>query len=134
MKRLLFAATILFSATTIAEVAIIVHPSNSNTFSESDLKNLYLGKKKTFPDGSEAIPLNLEEGGDGRTYFNQTALEKSDAQLKAYWSKLVFTGKGTPPKEVTQDEMVKLVSSNPSTIGYVDASAVSDAVKVIKKY
>ncbi|WMN58947.1 hypothetical protein NI389_12050 [Pseudoalteromonas xiamenensis] len=62
MKRLLFAATILFSATTIAEVAIIVHPSNSNTFSDSDLKNLYLGKKKTFPDGSEAIPLNLEEG------------------------------------------------------------------------
>lgn len=117
-----------------AEVAVIVHPSNAGAVSEDDIKNLYLGKKKAFADGAEAITLNLAENSGGRSYFNDKVLGKTDAQLKAYWSKLLFTGKGTPPREVDDAEMLKLVANNPNTIGYVDASKVDASVRVIAKY
>lgn len=55
--------------------------------------------------------------------------------MKAYWSKLVFTGKGTPPQEVPGDAEVKaLIGSNPSTIGYIDAGSVDASVKVVHKF
>ena len=53
-------------------------------------------------------------------------------QLKAYWAKLVFTGQGTPPKEVDNDAAVlKLVAENPNIIGYIDAAAVNSSVRVV---
>ena len=62
-------------------------------------------------------------------------LNKSGSQLKSYWSKLVFTGKGTPPKVVANDaEVISLISANPNLIGYIDAAAVTGTVKVIAKF
>ena len=56
----------------------------------------------------------------------------SESQLKSYWSKLVFTGKGQPPRDVQTDaEMIELVAGNPNIIGYVDISSVTDKVKVL---
>jgi hypothetical protein len=60
-------------------------------------------------------------------------LGRSSSQVSAYWSKLVFTGKGIPPKEVADDAaVVDLVSKNPSVIGYIDKASVTDAVKVVE--
>ena len=59
-------------------------------------------------------------------------IDKTNAQVKSYWAKLIFTGKGTPPKEVANsDEVKKLVSTNPNTIGYIDKSHLDTSVKVI---
>lgn len=117
-----------------AEVAIIVHPSNQQNLSETDIKNLFSGKQKSFPDGNAAIVLTLPEGDSYLTDFNSKVLGKSDSQMKAYWSKVMFTGKGTPPKEVSQEEMLKLVAENPSTIGIIDAGKASGAVRILGKY
>ena len=82
--------------------------------------------------GAAAIPVNLADSVPLRAEFDQKALGRSSSQVKAYWSKLVFTGKGTPPKEVASDsEVLELVASNPNLIGYVSAGAVSAKVKVL---
>ncbi|NVK23675.1 MAG: phosphate ABC transporter substrate-binding protein [Gammaproteobacteria bacterium] len=118
-----------------ADIAVIVHPSNADALDESTISRIFLGKMKSFPGGGQAIPLNQDEGSATTGEFNSKVLNKSGSQLKAYWSKLVFTGKGTPPKAVSTDaEVISLVSSNPNIIGYVDAGAVTGDVKVIANY
>ncbi len=43
---------------------------------------------------------------------------KDEAQVKAIWSKLVFTGKATPPKELPSSaDVVKAVAADPGTSG-----------------
>jgi len=122
-----------FSA--LAEVAVVVHPSNQVNLTKNDIKKIYLGKMKNFADGKVILPIDLTEGSDTRSIFNTELLGKSSSQIKAYWSKLIFTGKGTPPKNVkSESEVINTVSTNPSTIGYVDASKVTDKVKVIIKF
>jgi hypothetical protein len=67
-----------------------------------------------------------------RATFDTTTLERSSSQVAAYWSKLVFTGKGIPPKEVNNDaEVIAIVADNQNAVGYVDSSAVTGAVKAI---
>lgn len=136
MKKLISIVSILLasvlSQSVSAEIAVIVHPDNAAEISKSDVSKIFLGKAKKFPGGETAMPVTQEAGV--KDEFNDKVLSKSSAQVKAFWSKLVFTGKGTPPKELASDDEVKnMVSKNPNLIGYIDVSAVDDSVKVVLK-
>jgi ABC-type phosphate transport system substrate-binding protein len=135
MKSLAAVAVFSFSTFCLAEVVVIVHPSLSVTsMSEDDISRLFLGKSRGFPNGDQAVPVNQNEGSAIRAKFNETVCKKSANQYKAYWSQLVFTGKGTPPKDGGDNAAVKaLVAANPKMIGYVDASVVDNSVKVVFK-
>lgn len=119
----------------MAEIAVIVHPSAGfDSLAEDDVARIFLGKSKSFPTGAQAIPVNLNEGSATREKFNEAICKKNASQYKAYWSQLVFTGKGTPPKDAGDDAAVKtLIAANPNMIGYVDVSAVDSSVKVVFK-
>jgi ABC-type phosphate transport system substrate-binding protein len=122
----------LFTANVFAETAVIVNKTNATTLTQKEVSKIFLGKKKSYNDGSQVIPVALEDGNPVRAKFNSSITNKNESQLKAYWSKLVFTGKGTPPKKIsTEADVVKLVAANPATIGYVDSSKVDDSVKVL---
>lgn len=117
---------------THAEISIVVHPSNSVTLDKKALSKIFLGKSKSFPGGGTAIPVNIKEGSAVTDEFNDKVLGKNSAQLKSYWSKLVFTGKGSPPKEVdSEQDVIDLVKSNPAVIGFVSSGALADGVKVV---
>lgn len=134
MKTVLLIAGLVLSPLAQAEVAVIVHPSNASTLDADAVSKLFLGREKSFPGGAAAVPLALSDDAAATAEFNDKILKKPSSQLKAYWSKLIFTGKGTPPKEIASDaEMVKLISSNPNMIGFVDAKAVDGSVKVVLK-
>lgn len=127
--------TALLSASALADIAVVVNPANANTVSADDLNRLFLGRTSNFADGSKATPLNLAEGVAARDEFGTKVLNRSSAQLKAYWSKLVFTGKGTPPKELTDDAAVKAaVAADATAIGYISSSSVDGSVKVVASF
>lgn len=134
--RVLFALACLnLSAFVRAEVAVVVNPSSGITsLTEDDVSRIFLGKSKSFPNGSAAVPVNQDEGAPARDKFNEAICKKNASQYKAYWSQLVFTGKGTPPKDAGNDAAVKaLIAANPNMVGYVDASAVDASLKVVYK-
>lgn len=125
----------MLTATAFAENVVIVHPSNSNSLDSEMINRLFLGKAKSFPNGQSATPINLNDKQALREVFDKQILDKTPSQIKAYWSKLIFTGKGTPPEEVGSGAEVKAkVASDPSAIGYIDSSAVDDTVKVVQKF
>ena len=110
-----------------AEIVVIVNKENPATrmFSEQ-ASQFFLGKSAMF------TPIDQSEGSKIRSDFYQKVADKDPAQVKAIWSKLVFTGKATPPKEFKSNaEVKKAVADDPKAIGYIDKSAVDDSVKVI---
>lgn len=139
LKSVLAAAlltiNIASTSSAFAETAIIVHPSNNGASDPTTMKRIFLGKVKTFDGGSSATPVELAEGNSARSTFNSDFLGKSDAQMKSYWGRLVFTGKATAPLQAASDAaMIESVSTNPNLIGYIDAAMVTDAVKVVHTF
>lgn len=135
MKYMLSIIAILFSLASNAEVIVIVNLSNNSTLDSNIIKRIYLGKVKSFSNGNIVLPVNQGSSSDVAGEFSKKVLKKSSSQLKAYWSKLVFSGKGNPPKEVKSDEQViSLVANNPDTIGYIDAASLDSSVKVVGKF
>lgn len=110
-----------------AEVVVIVSQKNpaSRMFSEQ-ASQFFLGKSNLF------TPVDLPESSAVRAEFYKKVADKDASQAKALWSKLVFTGKATMPKEVADSAGVKAaVAANPKAIGYIDKSAVDASVKVV---
>jgi len=123
----------LASATARADVVAVVSAKSAiTTLSKSQTADIFLGRVSRFPDGSPAVPIDEAEGSTARETFYSKVAGKSAAQMKAYWSKIIFTGRGQPPKEVTSDaEMKHRLAENPKAIGYIDQSLVDDSVRVV---
>lgn len=136
-KRAMFRCIIglgglLFAGLGTAEISVIVNLSNESTITESDIKKIYLGKKKFFSSGNRVIPIDQKEGSATTTFFNTSVLGKSNQQMKTYWSQMLFTGKATPPmRSENAVEIKKLTANNPAIIGYIDSSEVDESVKVV---
>lgn len=127
MTSLLLAALAAAALPASAETVVIVSQKNPATrmFSEQAAQ-FFLGKSTMF------TPIDQAEGSAIRAEFYHKVADKDAAQVKAIWSKLEFTGKGTPPKEYHSDADVrKAVAADPKAIGYINKAAVDDSVKVI---
>jgi ABC-type phosphate transport system substrate-binding protein len=121
------------SAPAHAALAIIVHPSNKMAGITADqAADIYLGKSGVFPDGQRVSPVDQVPSSLARQKFYKMVVKKDGSVLRVYWSKLLFTGKGQPPREIGDDaDMKSWVASNPDAIGYVDGKFVDSTVKVL---
>ena len=78
------------------------------------------------------MPLDQKDGVALRDEFYTKVIDKNPGQVKAYWAKQMFSGKGSPPRELASSSDVKrAVAADPSAIGYVEKSAVDSTVKAI---
>jgi ABC-type phosphate transport system substrate-binding protein len=129
------AASMMLASVSQAEIAIIVNNSISvPNISADEAANIFLGKMNELPVGIRMVPIDQEDGQKARAEFYNKVVKKDAAQLNAYWSRLIFTGKGEPPKKMADNaDVLALVAANPNIIGYVDASAVNSSVKVLLK-
>lgn len=113
-------------------VAVVSVKSPRAGLSRNQVVDIFLGKASRFPDGEPALPIDQAEGSAAREEFYLTFAGKSPAQVKAHWSKITFTGRGRPPREVGNDEEVKRhLAENPRAIGYIAKSQVDASVRVV---
>lgn len=133
LVRLLGAAGFaLVSSIASAEVVVIVNAASPiSSATADDVAQVFLGKRSEI-GGTTVVAVDQSEGNPSRAVFYDKVVEKSPSQLNAYWSRLIFTGKGNLPRQVGSDaEVAEAVADNEDAIGYVDSSAVVEGVKVI---
>jgi len=123
----------LGSVGAFAQVAVVVNPKSPLASLTADqVSSIFLGKSNTFPSGGTAVPTDLPDSVPTHELFYGKVTGKNSAQVKAAWSRLVFSGKATPPKELASSaEVKKFVGSNPDAIGYIEKSAIDPSVKVV---
>ena len=134
LPRLLATVAVLaLSGALHAEVVVIVHRSNPvGTMTADQVAQIYMGASTTFPGGGAAVPIDQPEGSTVRDEFLAKVLEKTGAQFKAVWSRLIFSGKGTRPKTLgSSADVKKAVGSDPGAIGFIERSALDDSVRPV---
>ncbi|MES2756399.1 MAG: hypothetical protein V4693_03415 [Pseudomonadota bacterium] len=126
-KTAIAAALIFTAVPSFAEVvAVVGAKSPAGTMTNEQVAQFFLGKS------SSMTPIDQPESAPIRNEFYKKVADKEASQAKALWSKLVFTGKATLPKEVAGSaEVKKAVAADPKAIGYIDKSAVDATVKVV---
>jgi ABC-type phosphate transport system substrate-binding protein len=121
----MLAAHLMLVAAAHADVVVIGNLA-APTMSKDEVSQFFLGKSQTMKpvDRSSADPIKAQ--------FYQKLSGQDLSQVKATWSRLVFTGKASAPKELPDAAAVKkAVAADPKAIGYIDKSEVDATVKVL---
>jgi ABC-type phosphate transport system substrate-binding protein len=129
MRSFLTAALLLATGLQQAHADIVVIVSAQATtpnLTAEQIARIFEGKSNVM------TPVDLERASRIRHEFYTKVVGENDARVRGWWSKLVFAGKATAPKELHSGaEVVAAVSADPKLIGYVDRSFVDITVKVI---
>ncbi len=141
MKKNMITATLLLLcasqfviADTRAEIVLVVNKANTQKLSDEQMTEIFLGKSKSFPNGSKAVAVMVDFKADGLDAFLSSRFGKSISQYRSYWSRLMFSGEGVPPQTYNSGkDVVDLVGRNPDLIGITDSSFVNDSVRVITR-
>ncbi|BBO91595.1 substrate-binding domain-containing protein [Desulfosarcina ovata] len=117
-----------------ADVRVIANKGIAEDSVDANMvKDIFLGKKSSWSDGSPIEFVILESGSD-HDLFLKTYVKKTAKQFSTYWKKQVFTGKGAMPKAfASEGELISYVSGNSGVVGYVSGAADTASVKVISE-
>jgi ABC-type phosphate transport system substrate-binding protein len=107
------------------DIVVIVNPA-AKAISKDQIADLYLGRS------GGLTPIDQTAGSAIYVQFYKQATGRDAAQVKAIWSRILFTGRGLPPKQLPDSAAVKqAVAANPNAVGYIEKSAVDASVKVV---
>ena len=116
------------------EFRVVVHRSNPMTsISRAELSAIYMKRRRSWRDGREIVPVDQPTASPVRERFSRAVHGKNVAYVTRYWQRLIFSGRGIPPRQLQNDVAVlEFVKNSRDAIGYTarDASFV-DGVKVI---
>ena len=132
MKRV-FASLLLVVSSAQADIAVIVHPKNPlQTPSREQVRDLFLGRTRVFPNGKFAIP--IDQSSPLRAQFYQLLTARPIEQINAYWARIIFTGQGSPPLQMPDDAAVlQTVRENEGAIGYIRFIRLDKSVRMLFK-
>lgn len=132
LRPLLLLAALLVSNPGLAEILIVTsNRSGPIELTREQAGKLYLGRSTTLSDGTPASLVDLPNG-PVRDEFYLKLTGKNPAQIQAYWSRLVFTGRALPPKEARSlAEARQWLTDTPNLIGYLDRSEPTLGMRVL---
>ena len=117
-----------------AETLIVVVAGEGSAISglsREQAEQLYLGRASTLHGGTPVSLADLPPGPT-RDRFYARLTGKNPSQIRAHWSRMVFTGRALPPREVADaDQLRSLLATEPNLIGYLPAAAADDRLKIL---
>ncbi len=120
------------AASLLGAPAIVAHPDvKVSALSKEDAKNILLGTKSRWDDGTP-IRLAVLKSGPSHEAAIQAYTSRSTDQFEKFWKKQVFTGKGIAPDSFDSEaDLVAFVARTPGAVGYVGAAASAPALKAL---
>jgi len=130
---LLVLLALLPATACFADVVVVVNPrSGVDKLNRDEVINIFLGRFRQLPSGLSALPVDLPASYTEKAAFYHQLVNKELAEINAYWARLMFSGRTTPPRQAKSNEdLLDLVGSTPGAIGYLDRARVDARVKVV---
>ena len=97
-----------------------------------DVRQLFSGTKRSLA-GVDLTPVDMPPNSSVREEFYQQVMNKTPSQMRSYWARMTFTGKGNPPQTVNSVRELRTLLSPPGSqyIGYVQREDVSEDMAVL---
>ncbi|MDH5387566.1 MAG: hypothetical protein OEY06_03845 [Gammaproteobacteria bacterium] len=123
---------IMCSSTVGAEIVVVASlDSPISKMSQREVTNIFMAKTNRNSEGKRVTAIELSDS-DCKTEFYKVITGKTISQLKSYWSKLIFTGKGKPPRSFDENKsLVEELNNNDYAVTYIPANQLTQSMKVV---
>ncbi|MFT3850774.1 MAG: hypothetical protein QM739_19520 [Propionivibrio sp.] len=103
--------------------------------SREEVVFVFMGRWRQLPSGIAAQPVDLPVDSAERIAFYRQLVNKSPSEIKAYWSRLIFSGGARPPVSPdSREEQIQILSLTQGAIGYLERSMVDGRVKIVFEF
>ena len=139
MKSLLlslFMVLLLLGRGVCAEPVVVVNATSSvNQLSQDEVINIFLGRYRRLPSGEAALPIDQPENSALRAEFYRKLVNKDLNEINAYWARLIFSGRTSPPMQAASaTEVMTLLSASVSSIAYLERSQVDKRFRIVLEF
>jgi len=117
-----------------AAFQVVVHRSSPiASITRAELSAIYMKRTRSWSDGREIVPVDQPAGAPVREHFSRAVHGKNVAYVTRYWQRLIFSGRGIPPRQMKNDAAVlALVRNSRDAIGYIARDTPpGDGVRVL---
>lgn len=132
----LFVALLGIGVVGCAEPVVVVNTASTITrLSQDDVVNIFLGRYRMLPTGGSAVPIDQPENTALRAEFYRKLVNKEPNEISAYWARLLFSGKTSPPLQAANaNEVMLLLAAQPGGIAYIDRSQVDRRFRIVMEF
>jgi ABC-type phosphate transport system substrate-binding protein len=113
---------------------VVVNAANPTvSLTADEISKMFFKKTLRWSDGEKVLPVDLSEQSPVRESFSAQIHGRPTAAVKAYWQKMIFSGRDVPPLEKpSAEDALAYVRANPGAIGYVAAGTnLGNGVKAL---
>ncbi len=105
----------------LVPIQVIVNvDSGLITLNRQQVMGLFLGRSRSFPSGADAKPYDYEIGSELRKMFFEQLTGKSIADIDAYWARLRYSGRTSPPRIINDlNKTIEVVRHDKNAIAYI---------------
>jgi TonB family protein len=116
-----------------ADVKVIANGSiKADMISANEVKSVFLEESNSLSDGTHVEPVLEKDGPVNEAFLHEYLAAGTDEDLQSYYRALVFSGRGSMPKQLGSDaEVVAYVARTKGAIGYVSAETTVEDVKTL---
>lgn len=99
--------------------------------SQEEVLHLFMGRIRSFPDGSPAAPYELA-GNAQREGFYRALSGMTLAQVTSYWARLMFSGRNLPPTRLADETtMVERLRKDNAAIGWLTTPPAAKGLRTV---
>ncbi len=133
---LAFLAALAAASPASAELVVVVNAgSGVERLSRDEVINIFLGRYRQLSSGLAALPIDQPASHALKAQFYRNLVNKDLAEINAYWARLTFSGKTSPPRQAASAaEVVDWLARTRGAIGYVERNMVDARLKIVMEF
>ena len=116
-----------------ADLVVIVNPASGvRAMTRDEVAKVFMARYRQLPSGATALPMDLGPDSRERRDFYMRLVGKQLPDINAYWARLLFSGRASPPHQVANSAAaIDAVAENKGAIAYIDKREVDARVRVV---
>ena len=105
--------------------AVVNQSAHVNTLSKADLRNIYLGRRRTWGNGNSIVAFMRPPHTGAGLAFYRNVLGMTPGRFRYHWHGLQLSGQATIPRTLgSANDVVVAVASTPGAVAYMTQSEV----------
>jgi len=129
LSVMFFCACALFPLLSQAQIQhIITNPSVADQHMDVTLlRSIFAMKRRNWDNGEAITVVVLKDTNPAHIEFCKQVLNVYPHQMRRMWDRLVYSGTGQAPIEVSSEEEMKLlIATTPGAIGYLMSESLTE--------
>ncbi len=130
VSYLLFSSfiTVVKATEIVVNKSVPVHQSSLNK-----IRTIFTMRQQFWPNGEKIKVFTLVDHHPIHQTFTKTNLNMFPHQLRRVWDRIVFSGTGQVPVQLSnEEEMLDKIANTPNAIGYLSSEPENENIRIFK--